>query len=111
MSISLRISGISWTLCVFQTLCAEIDIHKAHKDSIRQSGDDMVEAGHPQSEEITCRTQELQESWDGLNKLSDDYKAQLDLSLQAKQVCAQWSFVQTMKKWVSYNSYFWGYKY
>ena len=47
----------------------------------------MVAADHPQSEEITCRTLELEESWDGLNKLSDDYRKQLDLSLQAKQVC------------------------
>ena len=70
-----------------QTLCAEIFIHEAHKDSISKKGEEMVETGHPSSDEIQARTEELQEQWDDLKKLSDQYKGQLDLSLQAKQVC------------------------
>lgn len=69
-----------------QTLCAEIDIHEAHKNRICQQGDDLVGAGHPQAGDIRRRETELQESWDDLKKQSEAYKYQLELSLQAKQV-------------------------
>lgn len=69
-----------------QTLCAEIDIHEAHKDRICTRGQELVESGHPEAEQVAFKTQDLQEKYDNLKKLSDDYKAQLDLSLQAKQV-------------------------
>lgn len=45
-----------------------------------------MESGHPEAEQVAFKTQDLQEKYDNLKKLSDDYKAQLDLSLQAKQV-------------------------
>lgn len=69
-----------------QTLCAEIDIHQAHKDRICNQGDDLVSADHPQSGDILTRKEALQQRWDELKEQSDAYKAQLDLSLQAKQV-------------------------
>ncbi|KAM7448230.1 hypothetical protein ABFA07_003643 [Porites harrisoni] len=68
-----------------QTLCAEIKIHEAHKDNICKRGQDLVESGHPESEQVALRIDDLQEKYDNLKKLSDAYKAQLDLSLQAKQ--------------------------
>lgn len=67
-------------------MCAEIDIHEAQKDRICKRGQELVESGHPEAEQVAARTQDLQEKYDNLKKLSDDYKAQLDLSLQAKQV-------------------------
>jgi len=69
-----------------QTLCAEIDIHEAHKNHICQQGDDLAGSDHPQAEDIRRREEELQNQWDDLKRQSDAYKAQLDLSLQAKQV-------------------------
>lgn len=45
-----------------------------------------MESGHPESELVALRIDDLQEKYDNLKKLSDAYKAQLDLSLQAKQV-------------------------
>ncbi|KAK2552536.1 Spectrin beta chain [Acropora cervicornis] len=68
-----------------QTLCAEIDIHEAHKDRICARGQELVDSDHSESEQIAQKTQDLQEKYGNLKKLSDDYKAQLDLSLQAKQ--------------------------
>ncbi|XP_031552905.1 spectrin beta chain, non-erythrocytic 1-like isoform X2 [Actinia tenebrosa] len=68
-----------------QTLCAEIDIHQAHKDRICNQGDDLVDGDHPQSDDILRRKEALQQRWDELKAQSDAYKAQLDLSLQAKQ--------------------------
>ncbi|KAJ7388705.1 hypothetical protein OS493_036144 [Desmophyllum pertusum] len=68
-----------------QTLCAEIDIHEAHKDAICKRGQELVESEHPEAEQVADKTQDLQGKYDNLKKLSDDYKAQLDLSLQAKQ--------------------------
>ena len=70
----------------WQTLCAEIDIHEAHKDAICKRGQELVESEHPEAEQVADKTQDLQGKYDNLKKLSDDYKAQLDLSLQAKQV-------------------------
>lgn len=67
-------------------MCAEIKIHEAHKDNICKRGQDLVESGHPESEQVAARIDDLQEKYDNLKKLSDAYKAQLDLSLQAKQV-------------------------
>lgn len=67
-------------------MCAEIDIHEAHKDAICKRGQELVESEHPEAEQVAARTQDLQEKYDNLKKLSDEYKAQLDLSLQAKQV-------------------------
>lgn len=46
----------------------------------------MVSADHPQSGDILTRKEALQQRWDELKEQSDAYKAQLDLSLQAKQV-------------------------
>ncbi|XP_032239849.2 spectrin beta chain isoform X2 [Nematostella vectensis] len=68
-----------------QTLCAEIDIHQKHKERICNQGDELVLGYHPQAEDIERRRKELEEKWDDLKKQSDAYKAQLDLSLQAKQ--------------------------
>ena len=45
-----------------------------------------MESGHPEAEQVAARKEDLQEKYDNLKKLSDAYKAQLDLSLQAKQV-------------------------
>lgn len=67
-------------------MCAEIDIHEAHKDRICARGQELVDSDHSESEQIAQKTQDLQEKYGNLKKLSDDYKAQLDLSLQAKQV-------------------------
>ena len=78
--------NITAVISFSQTLCAEIDIHEAQKDRICQRGQELVECGHPESDQVAFRTQDLQEKYDNLKKLSDDYKAQLDLSLQAKQV-------------------------
>ena len=79
--LSSKLNILSW-----QTLCAEIEIHEAHKDSICKRGEDLVESGHPEAEQVAARKEDLQEKYDNLKKLSDAYKAQLDLSLQAKQV-------------------------
>lgn len=46
-----------------------------------------MDCEHPEAEQVAARTQDLQEKYDNLKKLSDAYKGQLDLSLQAKQVC------------------------
>lgn len=45
-----------------------------------------MDSEHPEAEQVAARTQDLQEKYDNLKKLSDAYKGQLDLSLQAKQV-------------------------
>lgn len=68
-----------------QTLCSEIDIHEVHKDRICTRGQELVDSDHSEKYQIAARTQDLQEKYDNLKKLSVDYKAQLDLSLQAKQ--------------------------
>lgn len=68
-------------------MCAEIAIHEAHKDAICKRGQELVDSEHPEAEQVAARTQDLQEKYDNLKKLSDAYKGQLDLSLQAKQVC------------------------
>lgn len=68
-----------------KTLCAEIAIHEAHKDAICKRGQELVDSEHPEAEQVAVRTQDLQEKYDNLKKLSDAYKGQLDLSLQAKQ--------------------------
>ena len=73
-------------LLPLQTLCAEIEIHEAHKDSICKRGQELVDSQHPEADQVAERTQDLQGKYDNLKKLADDYKAQLDLSLQAKQV-------------------------
>lgn len=67
-------------------MCAEIEIHEAHKDSICKRGQELVDSEHPEADQVAERTQDLQEKYGNLKKLADDYKAQLDLSLQAKQV-------------------------
>lgn len=67
-------------------MCAEIEIHEVHKDSICKRGQELVDSEHPEADQVAERTQDLQEKYGNLKKLADDYKAQLDLSLQAKQV-------------------------
>ena len=67
-------------------MCAEIEIHEVHKDSICKRGQELVDSQHPEADQVAERTQDLQGKYDNLKKLADDYKAQLDLSLQAKQV-------------------------
>lgn len=67
-------------------MCAEIEIHEAHKDSICKRGQELVDSQHPEADQVAEKTQDLQGKYDNLKKLADDYKGQLDLSLQAKQV-------------------------
>ena len=70
---------------LFQTLQKEIENHEPRIMSLVETGDDLINEGHPQSEEFKSLCQDLQNRWQDLKDSVDKRKAKLALSDTAQQ--------------------------
>lgn len=68
-----------------QALRNEIDGHEPHLNSVCNVGRDMIEEGHPQSEEFQKHIDEVMELWDELIKAQEERRERLKLSEIAQQ--------------------------
>ncbi len=69
-----------------QSLRNEVEGHEPHLQSVCNVGREMIDEGHPQSEEFQTKINELMELWDELNKSLQERKDRLHLSETAQQV-------------------------
>ena len=73
----------------FQSLQVEIDNHEPRIMSVVQVGQDLIDAGHSQSEEFKALIDDLLQRWQELKDAVDARNQRLKLSEIAQQVRTQ----------------------
>lgn len=71
---------------VLQTLRNEIDNHEPRIISIWEIGNQLINEGHPQSEEFAQKLEQLQQSWEELRNAVDDRERALRENERAQRV-------------------------
>ena len=69
-----------------QSLRNEIESHEPRINGVRETGQSMIDDGHPQSEEFQRHIDELSQMWDELNDAARERRERLRESEVAQQV-------------------------
>lgn len=79
---------------VLQSLQTEIENHEPRIRSLVETGENLIQEGHPQSEEFQALTEDLLNRWKALKDAVEQRKERLLLSDTAQQVCTRLLLIQ-----------------